>query len=81
MPKKKYFVISIPIISNHFPKATGDEARLSRSELQQRHDAVQASMFQAAASRDFATARSYGAEVARLQLFLNRCDRPQKFVP
>jgi hypothetical protein len=78
MPKNKCFAISIPIISDRFPKPTAEEAGLSTSELQQRHDAVQTSMFQAAAGHDFATARSYEAEVARLQLFLNRRNRPRK---
>ena len=75
---RKGFVISIPIISEHFPKPTAEEPGLSTPELQQRHDAVQASMFQAAASHDFATASSYEAEVARLQLFLNRRNHPRK---
>jgi hypothetical protein len=76
MPKK-HFVFAIPIISDRFPQPTAEEARLSTPELQQRHDAIQASMFQAAVSHDFATARSYEAEVARLQLFLRRRNRPR----
>src|ERR1700733_5157252 len=62
MPNKKYFVISIPIVSEHFPKPTAEEAGLSTPELQQRHDYVQATMFQAAANDDFAAALSYEAQ-------------------
>jgi hypothetical protein len=78
MPTKKYFVISVPIISNHFPKPTAKEAGMSTAELQQRHDEIQATMFQAATNRDFVTARSYEAQVARLQLFLRRRSRPRR---
>lgn len=78
MPNKKYFVLSIPIISEHFPKPTAEEAGLSTPELQQRHDEVQATMFQAAANHDFVTARFHEAQVARLQLFLRRRSRPRK---
>jgi hypothetical protein len=78
MPKKKYLVISIPIISEHFPKPTAEEARLSTPELQRRHDEVQATMFQAAANHDFVTARFYEAQVARLHVFLDRRSRPRK---
>jgi hypothetical protein len=78
MPKKQYFVFGIPFISDRFPKPTAEEARLSIPELEQRHDGIQARMLQATASHDFATARSYEAEVARLQLFLRRRNCPRK---
>jgi hypothetical protein len=75
---KKYFVVSIPILSQHFPKPTAEEAGLSMAELQQRHDEIQATMFQAAANHDFIAARSYEAQVGRLHLLLRRRSRPRK---
>jgi hypothetical protein len=72
MPKKKYFAVSIPIVSKYFSKPTAEEAALSTPELQQRHDAAKASMFQSGSNHDFGAARAYEAEVARLQLFLRR---------
>lgn len=78
MPRKRYFVFGIPFVSDRFPKPTAEESRLSITELEQRHDVIQAKMFQAAASRDFATARSYEAAVARLQLILRRRNFPRK---
>jgi len=78
MPKKKYFVVSIPIVSKYFPKPTADEAAMSTPRLQQRHDTAKASMFQAASSHDFAAARAFEAEVARLRVFLHRRSRLHK---
>jgi hypothetical protein len=78
MLTKKYFVISVPMISDHFPKPTAEEAGLNSAELQQRHDEIQATMFQAAANRDFTAAHSYEAQVARLQLLLRRRSRPRR---
>jgi hypothetical protein len=52
MPRKNYFVIPIPIISEHFPSPTAEESALSTPELQHRHDAAKASMLLAGASHD-----------------------------
>jgi hypothetical protein len=76
MPRKKHFVISIPMLPKDHP--TAEEAALSTTELQQRLDARKANVDRAAAKGDLATARAYDAEVARLQLFLNRRNRPRK---
>ncbi len=78
MPKREHIVIPVPYISEYFPRPTAEEAALSTPELQQRLDATRASMFEAAARHDLVIARSYEAESARLQLFLNRRNRPRK---
>jgi hypothetical protein len=78
MPKEKYFVFSIPFVSDYFPRPTAEERALSTPELQERHDAAKSSMFRAGEIHDFATAHRYAAEVNRLRIFLQRRNHPPK---
>jgi hypothetical protein len=78
IPKGTFRVVSIPIFGNYFPRPTAEEAALTTAELQKRHDAGTASMIQAAANHDFATAYRHECQVGRLRTLLQRRNRSTK---
>ncbi len=78
IPKRVFLVIPIPIFGNYFPRPTAEEAALSVTELQQRHDEGRARMIQAAANGDFVAAYRHECEIGRLLIFLRRRNRSTK---
>jgi hypothetical protein len=70
LPKKIYFVVPIPILSQYLARPSAEEAALTTPELEERLKVTKDSMFQAVAHHDRVTARSFASRAARLELLL-----------
>jgi hypothetical protein len=75
LPKKIYFIVPIPILSEYLSRPSAEEAALTVSQMKERLQTAQATMLDAAGRRDFITARSHAAKAARLEVLLRKRSR------